>query len=193
MDRELGLVYVFSEPIEAWERYSHQLRAILSVAANLRTRKPGRSQDWQTIQQGEPPDLPPSERQNWHPHNFLKRPRGNRLLGEQLTLADAVSNWLGYGGVGVSVSWNDSESRLQTYLTYDILDTTLPGRLAVELCAMLSHGVYRCAGCGAPFTVEWEEKRRPSNRDAWCGGKECKRIQAREASRRYYRKNRHAR
>lgn len=197
----IGLVYVFSEPIEAWERYSSQLRAILCVAANLRTGKAGSPQNWHKIEQGEPPELPPFEREDWGLPDYVNlppigrriSPGKRRLLIEKSTLASNVGKWLTYGGVGVFPWWNDLENRLKTYLTYDSLDTSLPGRLAVELCAMLSFAVYRCKGCAEPFGAGEEEKKRPSNKDAWCGRKECKQIQAREASQRHYLKNRQAR
>ena len=186
-------IFVLSEPIEAWERYSRQLRAILCVAANLRVGKPGHVEDWQTIEQGEPPQSPPSERKAWGLPSFAKDPDSSpkdRLLIEQRTLAGNVGKWFTYGGIWYSLGWNDAESRLETHLMYNRPGNSLPGRLVVELLAVLSHAVYRCKGCGEPFGMEWEEKRRPSIKAAWCGRKGCKRIKDREASHRYYYKNR---
>ena len=185
-------VFVFSEPIEAWERYSRQLRAILCVAANLRTGKLGSVEDWQTIEQGEPPQSPSYTGQTWGLPSFANDPDSSlkdRLLIEQRTLAGNVGKWFTYGGIWYSLGWNDVESRLETHLMYNRPGNSLPGRLAVELLAVLSHAVYRCKGCGEPFGMEWEEKRRPSIKAAWCGRKGCKRIKDREASRRYYYKN----
>lgn len=172
---------VFSEPIEAWGRYCRQLRAILLVAANLRKGEPGNSQDWQTIEQGEPEGLSQDEREHWGLGNMGQLRGQRRLREERLRLSLDLRNWLIYGQVHL-FPWMGKS--LETRVTY----YGLTGRLAVELCAMLSDGVYRCAGCEKPFGVEWEGRKRPRNKKSWCGRKECKRQATREASKRYYNK-----
>jgi len=171
---------VFSEPIEAWGRYSRQLRAILLVAANLRKGEHGNSQDWQTIEQGEPKGLSQNEREHWGLGNLLQLRGQTCLREERLRLSFDLWNWLIYGDVHVFPRW--AGSSLETRLSYH----GLTGRLAVEMASMLTHTVYRCKGCGEPFGVELEGRGRSRNKGAWCGSAECARIKNREASHRYY-------
>ena len=176
------------EPIEAWHRYSRQLDALLSVAVELQQGRPGRREDWDTMNGAEPyrTDLYRShglrglrdEPRHGQP-GMTSRPgrvevtywappaTATSAEDQRLWLALALDKWLIYGEVRPQSHWLPTESSVGIRLAYH----GLPGVLAVQLAATLTspRGLYRCVGCHRAF-IPAPAKRRPRRGTRpWCG------------------------
>ena len=170
-----------TEPVEAWRRYSRQLRAILRVAANLYQGRPGDRADWANVERGEPEGISAEDRHYWGPGKIA-----GKLIHERQTIALALRQWFRYGQVGLSPQWLMRRDTKEHWFEIQTEYWGLTGRLAVDLAAALCspNGLYRCAGCGRPFTPE--SRKRSRDREKWCYSQECKLEQDRRNSRRYY-------
>ena len=170
-----------TEPVEAWRRYSRQLRAILLVAANLHQDRPGDKADWADVERGEPEGISIEDHYYWGPGEIA----GN-VIHERQTVALALERWFRYGQVGLSPQWLTRRNAKEHWFEIQTAYWRLAGRLAVDLAAALRspNGLYRCAGCGRPFTPK--KRRRARNREKWCESEECKSEQYRRNSKRYY-------
>ena len=179
-----------TEPLEAWRRYSRQLRAILRVAAQLQLDKPGNSQDWGDIEGAEPAGLAQDDEERWGLGGVARIRGASRVIQERHVITLAVGQWFRYGEIKLFPQWGTARSSLSEHrFEIDTAYFGLPGRLAVDLAAALSspNGIYQCAGCGKPFTPK-EDRKRAHNREKWCDSTECKREQLRRNSRRLYNK-----
>ena len=137
------------EPIAAWQAVVEHLRAMLSAGVDLTA---GRE-----VSAGDRRELWPE----------ASRPRG--LWWERQALADDLRRWLRYGEVEPAPSWESVAVGVPLRLQFHYVG--LVGVLAMQLAAALTSplGLFRCFGCGRPYTLG-EGKRRPSaNRRAWCG------------------------
>ncbi len=177
----------WNEPLEAWRRYARHLRGLLLVASNLLVESPGAQADWQAVVDAEPigqkiySPIGELDGEIWGPEKLDVRSRRRDPTSEHNYIAVAVNRWFEYGGVNLIPSWR-SEGSFRIETTY----SGLTGRLAVDLAAALSSptGIYRCAGCGIPFTSE--NRRRARNREKWCDRPDCKLERDRRNSKKYY-------
>ena len=161
------------EPIEAWRRYSRQLRAILNIAVDLQLDRPGSSRDWAAVQGAEPDFRHPlrdwgTPKDDGPPSVNLER-WGPKVAGdissERAALAAALTRWLHYGRVVPHGHWTEGEAAPAVRLFHE----SLTGVLAVQLAAALQspQGVHRCDGCGYPFPSQGA--RRPARgKRKWC-------------------------
>ena len=177
-----------NEPLEAWRRYSRHLKGLLLVAANLCEGYPGHTADWDAVEEGEPADISKDVRDGWGSSHKTLRPNKKQVVGERLDVAYALSHWLEYGQVALQPQWRTGRSTQDHRFEIDTTYWGLTGRLAVDLAASLCspNGIYRCAGCGIPFTSE--DRMRARNREKWCDEQDCKLERDRRNSKRYYEK-----
>lgn len=136
------------EPITAWQAAGEHLRAMLSAGVDLTAGHEVSAEDRLEL---------------WP----ASRPRG--LWRERQALADELKLWLRYGAVAPAPSWESVAVGEPLKLRFHYVG--LIGVLVMQLAAALAspQGLFKCVGCGRPYTPE-EGKRRPStNRRAWCG------------------------
>jgi hypothetical protein len=184
VDRALRINAVNAEPVEAWNRYARQLRAILSAAANLRLDQRAQPDDWEAIVGAEPIARPPlttpeetelampcssdhretmytldAPADEWWPEHVRER----TLHTERAALGECLDNWRRYGGVELyTIWWEDEQAPFTT-----VMSEGLPGVLAHQLIVAITspEGVSRCDGCGEPYMP----LRRPrSDRKHYC-------------------------
>jgi hypothetical protein len=159
------------EPIEAWVRYSRQIRSLLLIAANLQQGEPGAPQDWQAVERGEPVseeclDGSPRPTDTLNVEIWRAKPAVGGVDAERADLALALQHWIRYGDVSVSTHWWPGAPNPDVWLDY----SWLPGVLAVQLLAALQSrkGLYQCAGCGQPFTPPEGSRKPAKNKRKWC-------------------------
>jgi hypothetical protein len=196
--------WLWFEPLEAWRRYSQQVRAMLGVIARLQVGQPGRAADWRAISDGDPPPMPiagqPGQKfslSEWdltrpdflyaqpdlHHSSDRAVPEATRLRLDRSLICEAIHTWLRYGGVELRADWWPEDT---DYARLHYRVSGLRGVLAVQLGAAVQGPVYVCNGCANPFPLE-RKKRPPANKRKWCEA--CGRgEQFRAASRRRYRR-----
>jgi hypothetical protein len=181
------------EPIEAWRRYTRQLRGLMGIIARLQLGATGLAEDWEAVTAGDPPwpEVPekPTPRFTADDHmlglpDFLP-PAGTvdgakRLWEERHSAGDAINVWRLYGQVEPRVLWSDNPYA-RSYFRLG----GLPGVLAAWLMAAAQGPVYVCSGCGTPFALPEGKNRPAANKRKWC--ETCGRAeQKRRAARTWY-------
>ncbi len=185
------------EPLEAWRRYSRQLRALLLVAARLLNGQAGDAQDWSVISSAEPgqsleideyPGVVYDELTLPPPSDRVGLPalsdQAGRLQAERYEIGLALDVWLRYGAIRVEGGWWEPMVTADVWLRYG----GLAGVLAVQLAAALKSpkGLFICTACRTPFTPAPGRYRPRRNQRAWCN--EC----GRQAQWRDYQQRRYA-
>jgi len=196
--------WLYYEPLEAWRRYSRQLRGILGVVARLQAGRPGLPEDWEAIVAGDPPEpeIPkaPDKRFTINEHVLgqaefsLPASRGTGsekdLMNERHQIALSIETWTRYGGVSLGLNWTPYQDHAVPYFKL----RTLPAALATWLVSVAQGPVYVCSGCCIPFPLGEGKKRLPATRNKWCDAPTCGRAaMLRAAARRNYQKRRGSR
>jgi hypothetical protein len=193
---ETGVVtiesWLYIEPLEAWRRYTRQLRAILGVIARLQSDMPGLSDDWATIVAANSPEetadvSDPQEHvlqlPNFRPPSSKFRNAVERVQLEREEIGLALDTWIRYGGITLGVEWSDApyaEPRLRV--------DRLAAALAAGLVSAAQGPVYVCSGCGNPFALGEGKKRLPAGKNKWCN--QCGRpAMLRAAQQRHYQRS----
>lgn len=137
---------VYWEPLEAWSRYTRQLRAILRVAAALHAEKPTETDDWRVIEAAEPKARGDTRSPRWLKHDRAADAATAEHLA-RLDLTFRVREWLWYANVQIGFQQADDEFFVTA------APTGLAGALGVQLAAAIASplGVYRCDACGLPY------------------------------------------
>jgi hypothetical protein len=169
------------EPLDAWRRYSAQVRAIANSLARLQRGEAPTKEEWKAIAAGDPEVMPPTIGQTEghcdtqhadSPPDFAfvteawqstSDHRTALLLGRRL-ISRVIERWVAYGAVELELNWLPNAD----YPRARIHSEGLAGSLGIGLLALAQSGVYECRNCRKLFTGE-NRARRPSNtRRAYC-------------------------
>ena len=155
---------------DTWASLARQAHAMAYIADGLRDGEGAESLMWAPLL---PllPDLTTVQSNSFDPSK-------EALAVQQRALAQCIQTWIEWGGVRLTVTWNEGESRP----TARNGATTLFGAVALGLALRLTRGgeLRLCPGCGEEFTPK---RRRDPNKRAWypqCQYDRRKAIEARE-------------
>src|ERR1035437_792361 len=145
----------FQEPLEAWRYFSRRAQAVMSIAARLKTGKPGTVEDWTALSQLAPhmigPLLDEVQRrgsQLWilATHD-LARLASAPIASQRLFLAGELNLWLAFSGVSFgTVPSMNQPPYWQIEISYN---HQLLAFIALHLATTLSdvESLCLCSGC----------------------------------------------
>ena len=136
--------WLYWEPIDAWLHYVRQMRALLSLAVDIRNGVPGRKKDWEVAYS----HLLPSS--DWG--LAMLSLTGKKLDFDKTALAERVTAWMKFGDVRPGFVWEKGAASFElTGHTFGILGIQL------LFAATKTQAYAICDGCGMPYN----RKRKP--------------------------------
>ena len=162
--------YVYWEPVDIWLRYVAQMRALLSLAVDLRASSPGRMADWKLAY----------SQLRWSEEIALLAldQAGKEVERDRIFLGERVSTWMQFGNVRPELFWE------QNSLANFRLSGHTFGVLGIQLlfAATRAQGIYFCYGCGMPYGPKRKPRKDRRNFCSNCGAKVAARLR-KQASR----------
>ena len=157
---------LYAEPVDIWLRFVAQMRALLSLAVDLRAGSPGRTDDWR---------LAYSQllwREEIAPLALLTA--GQEVEQDRVMLAERISTWMQFGNVRPGLFWNDSLP------AFDLTGHTF-GMLGIQLlfAATRAQGISICDGCGMPYARKSKPRKDRRNFCSNCGERVAARLRKR--------------
>lgn len=145
------------EPLATWRFFSRQARAIIDIAARIRTKKLGTDADWELVLRNGLPKPQP-------------RVPSKVLELHSIFLVEAIRGWMSLSTFKPWLLGLDGKISLS--------GADLIAKLSVEIALAASgcKGAYVCSACGR----QYETSRKPAKgRENYCGRPECLREGAR--------------
>lgn len=172
--------HVYYEPVVAWRNFARFLTSLLCLGVDLTAGQPGRNEDWQALIAALP-EKPASPRYvtfgSDDVNTAIVRDQGRGFYGAanaagraiewQLRSVSYLVNHLFYASrVHISPMW------LPDY-RFQIGIDAVPGYrlapiLAIQVAAALTRGLYRCAECQRPYTLQEGQRRPQAKRKHYC-------------------------
>lgn len=159
--------YLYWEPVAIWLGFVAQMRAILSIAVDVRAGRLGRAEDWNIAY----------EQLRWNEEAVeLGKPLlGKTLEFDRLALAERVSAWMNYGNVHPELQWHEATP------IFSLAGRTF-GTLGIQLlfATTRAQGIAICSGCGMPYPRKRKPREGGRNFCENCGERVAARLRKRE-------------
>jgi hypothetical protein len=166
----------FREPVAVWRRQAAEVRAIVSLVANLQRGEPGRAEDWSAVAMPGGSKLPFAdvELPDYSKQARLAElsrlptlPKPDRVDRERRLLADVVNGWIEATAIHPRVTWTAAGTAMALLASGAPPYCHLASILAVQLLAAVTspNPLVQCAECGQPY----ESQRQPRQGErAYC-------------------------
>ena len=159
--------YLYWEPVDLWLQFVSQMRALLSLAIDIRGGSPGRMADWQVAFSG----------------LLWVEDLGTRALQvvgksvdlDRSALSERINTWMRIGDVRPGLSWE-----ADSLASFHVFATTF-GVLGIQLlfAATKAQGLAICDGCGMPYGPKMKPRKDRRNFCLKCGEKVAGRLRKR--------------